>query len=134
MKEHHCQSCKGTGSLMVNSRYLLKGGTLKTYYLCRDCNTTLKKKYRKTENGKKKTREAAYRSVSRLEYKRRARVLVGYHVAKGNIKKPDNCSQCEASGVEAHHDDYSYALDVRWLCRQCHADFHNSNVKQAASL
>lgn len=26
--------------------------------------------------------------------------------------------------VIAHHDDYDRPLDVRWLCRRCHADHH----------
>lgn len=30
----------------------------------------------------------------------------------------------EAETVVAHHDDYSKPLDVRWLCRQHHAEHH----------
>jgi hypothetical protein len=35
---------------------------------------------------------------------------------------------CEACGIrvplEAHHEDYSKLLEVRWLCRPCHRKRH----------
>lgn len=35
---------------------------------------------------------------------------------------------CEACGdtkkTDAHHDDYSKPLDIRWLCRSCHLRHH----------
>jgi ribosomal protein S27AE len=46
-------------------------------------------------------------------------------VAAGKIQRPHRCEECGAAKkVDAHHDDYHKALDVRWLCRQCHATFH----------
>jgi ribosomal protein S27AE len=37
------------------------------------------------------------------------------------------CERCGAEKVQAHHDDYSRPLDVRWLCRDCHWDVHHPN-------
>lgn len=54
-------------------------------------------------------------------------------VKRGDIVKPDRCSQCAKSPknrlgksmIEAHHPDYSKPYDVKWLCRYCHAAEHS---------
>lgn len=46
--------------------------------------------------------------------------LALYH---GNLVKQP-CESCGAISAQAHHDDYSRPLDVRWLCSLCHADHH----------
>ena len=38
------------------------------------------------------------------------------------IKQP--CEICGDTKADAHHDDYSKQLDVRWLCRIHHAQWH----------
>lgn len=35
------------------------------------------------------------------------------------------CEVCGTTTVDAHHDDYSKPLDVRWLCRAHHAEHHH---------
>lgn len=40
------------------------------------------------------------------------------------IERGTNCEQCGGTYPEAHHDDYSKPLDVRWLCRSCHQKHH----------
>jgi len=47
-------------------------------------------------------------------------------IAKGQlIRMP--CEKCGAIRVDAHHDDYSKPLSVRWLCRGHHLEYHRSN-------
>jgi hypothetical protein len=45
----------------------------------------------------------------------------------GNIIKPDHCSACnKIKIIIAHHDDYRFPLQIRWLCRSCHQYWHKS--------
>lgn len=39
------------------------------------------------------------------------------------------CEFCELLG-EAHHDDYSKPLDVRWLCEEHHLAAHGKTPKE----
>lgn len=39
-----------------------------------------------------------------------------------------NCEGCGKPNGEAHHDDYSRPLDVRWFCRRCHVRHHQSEA------
>jgi len=39
-----------------------------------------------------------------------------------------SCEVCNADSVDAHHDDYSRPLDVRWLCRKHHMQVHRSRL------
>jgi len=38
------------------------------------------------------------------------------------------CEVCGAQKAQAHHDDYSKPLDVRWLCTTHHAEWHKHNT------
>ena len=64
-----------------------------------------------------------HRATFSLE-RRRANILVGCAIAKGELIR----GACEACGsrkyVEAHHDDYADPLNVRWLCKSHHKQHH----------
>lgn len=59
--------------------------------------------------------------------KRRARYAIGNAVAHGRIKKLP-CETCGSIETQAHHDDYSKPLDVRWLCFKCHREHAHGQV------
>lgn len=44
---------------------------------------------------------------------------------RGGSLIPKPCERCGVAKVDAHHDDYSKPLDVRWLCRACHTRHHD---------
>lgn len=74
-------------------------------------------------------RAAQYAYTAQLEEKypekRRARHMVSNAIRDGRlIRKP--CEVCGHLKAEAHHDDYSKPLDVRWLCKDHHEAFHHS--------
>lgn len=53
----------------------------------------------------------------------RVRARVRNAVRAGKLTKCP-CEICGAMEVEAHHDDYSKPLVVRWLCRVHHNEMH----------
>ena len=54
-------------------------------------------------------------------------------VRAGRLRRQP-CEACGSTDVQAHHDDYSRPLDVRWLCTKHHASEHNpeANLEEAA--
>ena len=71
------------------------------------------------------------RQAERDPIKERARDLV-YNAVRGGelIRRP--CEVCGVAKSEAHHDDYSKPLDVRWLCRRHHVEHHKLASGHAA--
>ena len=55
--------------------------------------------------------------------KNRVRNLTSRAIARGILTRQP-CERCGHEKTQAHHDDYSRPLDVRWLCRRCHAAYH----------
>lgn len=43
----------------------------------------------------------------------------------GHLVRPESCEKCKKiCKPQAHHDDYSKPLEVKWLCRKCHGQEH----------
>ena len=58
----------------------------------------------------------------------RARAEVRAALRAGELINPGTCENCKRClKVEAHHDDYSKPLNIRWLCRSCHLGWHADN-------
>jgi hypothetical protein len=83
----------------------------------------LRLSYRTTPNGKERLAIGAKAWASRNPERRAAQVKVGNAIRNGKlIKSP--CEVCGSLSTDAHHDDYSKPLDVRWLCKVHHAQHH----------
>lgn len=83
-------------------------------------------KYHNTEKGKLVRFIATknYRSKNPERYK--ANTAVNNAIRDKRLIRPSNCDKCGIScKPQGHHDDYSKPLDVRWLCVDCHNEFHN---------
>lgn len=82
--------------------------------------------YQKTEKGKEVRRKAT-QNYRKDKIRNQAHMDLNNALKYGKITKPSNCSNCGIDcNPHGHHDDYSKALDVRWLCVKCHNDFHNA--------
>lgn len=71
--------------------------------------------------------------------KNRARMAVMRAIKSGRLARPTECENCGAepgedargeSLLDAHHEDYSNQLEVRWLCTRCHLRHHRINPEQ----
>lgn len=80
--------------------------------------------YARSTKGKLKLLAAKTAWAERNKDKRKAHVITGNAIRDGRlIKQP--CEVCGTTeSIEAHHDDYSKPLDIRWLCTRHHADHH----------
>jgi hypothetical protein len=56
----------------------------------------------------------------------KARWTVNNAIRDGVIQR-EPCEECGGPNSEAHHEDYSQPLAVRWLCRRCHCELHTRN-------
>lgn len=57
--------------------------------------------------------------------KYKAHVILNNAVRDGKITKQP-CESCGDELAQAHHDDYSMPLVVRWLCCKCHKEHHTA--------
>lgn len=75
------------------------------------------KKYQKKYHAERNQSDEAYIA------KKKARGAVNTALASGRIRRL-SCEVCGSPVTEAHHDDYSKPLVVRWVCRPDHARIH----------
>lgn len=80
-------------------------------------------RYHTNPERRKKTSDVARDWARRNPEKRKAQWTLGNAVRDGRVKKHP-CELCGRTDVEAHHYDYSRPLDVMWLCKTHHREFH----------
>jgi len=134
-----CTSCSATKT--ESAFYKNKGKTMSS---CKEC---VKSKVR-AHYAENRERIAAYereraqrpeRKAMVIEYQRKrigtaertARSRVSNALRDGRLVRQP-CEVCQATArVQAHHDDYSKPLDVRWLCFTHHREHHGQTVTAA---
>lgn len=79
-----------------------------------------------TEERRAKKREYQKTSKKRNPHKVRARSLVQSAIKCGRLSR-EPCQVCGAP-AEAHHDDYSKPLDVKWFCFVHHREIAHGQV------
>jgi hypothetical protein len=72
---------------------------------------------------REETRISLERWTNNHPHKRAAHQAVSNAIRCGKLVKQP-CEKCGALKVQAHHDDYSKPLDVRWLCIPHHNQHH----------
>lgn len=90
---------------------------------CKGCARQLTAAWYVANRERVVVRNKAYRAADPI--RRAAHLAVQRAVATGRLIAKDYCEECDSRrGIEAHHDDYTRKLDVRWLCRTCHREAH----------
>jgi ribosomal protein S27AE len=90
-----------------------------------------RKAYAQTEAGKQSKLRYLRSFRERQPEKDDARHQVAYALRTGRLTKRP-CEVCGAGQAQAHHDDYSKPLDVRWLCVPHHNEHHRNHLEEAA--
>lgn len=91
----------------------------------------MRKEYSKTLSPEY-TNEIKRAYIKRNPEKRKAHQAVSNAIRDGKLIR-ESCEKCGNDDSEAHHDDYSKPLDIRWLCKKHHMEFHriiNENMRK----
>lgn len=129
MGDSRMNKCKGCTRADVQFNYRANIEHYKAYEKERAMlphRIAMRAKYQKTESGKQAIRRAQNKYAESNPVKRRAQVAVCNAVRDGRLVRQP-CEIC-GSTAQAHHDDYSKPLDVRWLCSTHHAEWHKHNT------
>jgi hypothetical protein len=84
-----------------------------------------RRKYSETERGREVSKKAKHDWDKRNTEKKYSYVLVARALRAGALQRR-SCESCGAK-AEAHHDDYSKPLSVRWLCDFHHKEWHKKD-------
>ena len=102
-----CVTCKVFSEDAINYS---TGPTGIKFYHCKPCHNA---------------RLNRYRSIPKNREKHNARQRVFNALRDGRLNK-ESCEVCGEENSQAHHEDYSKPLEVKWLCRKHHMAVHYS--------
>lgn len=112
MADGHVNKCKECNRL---ENKLYKRNNIEMHDVAR-------KKYVKSERYRELLKSQAKKHGYKFPEKTRARQAVARAIKRQKlVKEPCFCGE---STVQAHHDDYTRKLDIRWLCVKHHRDAH----------
>lgn len=117
MADGRLGKCKECARADVRKRYRDKREICRRYEKARE------------QDPQRKLKKLEYQRVyrSRNKHKDKARRAVSRAIRSGTLIR-QNCEICEAPKTEAHHEDYSKPLQVRWLCFRHHREAHGQVV------
>jgi hypothetical protein len=144
LNQRYCPKCKSEKPMGAFGRATNRPGNVDSY--CRACrNASGRAKYAADpKTGRAKSRASYYRyqgwgrdanaCSAHSAVAHAAHEAVHRALKRGVLVRPDACSLCDGEeyAIHAHHDDYTRALDVIWLCAPCHKlchALHNADRK-----
>jgi len=147
METKSCPRC-GNVKAISGFRLMRRYGRVEVRSCCIDCEhayhrtdnyraISLRKNAKYRAEGKfreKEKRSNIHRKTGHPE-KVKCNQMTVKAIKAGILIRPLQCEDCcvspppmkdGRSSIQAHHDDYSKPLDVRWLCHQCHVNLHRA--------
>ena len=109
MKDGHINKCKECTKRDVRENYRKNKKHYQSYE-ARRAETIERKEY---------SRLAEKRHRARYPEKYKARTAVSNAIRDGRLTK-EPCCLCGSMFSQAHHEDYTKPLEVKWYCKQCH--------------
>jgi hypothetical protein len=110
--------CKECAKLVVKAAYRAN----------REARREYDRRRQRTPERRRKQQETGRRMIRKYPEKHAARLAVKRAVASGRLVSTP-CEMCGHPKTEAHHDDYSKPLAVRWLCCRCHKRVHGRLIE-----
>lgn len=105
---------------------------------CKDCERERKLGQRSRNKESHRKRNIRYYQKNKEIILKRSRIWgkdnkekmsahkkVANALLRGTLIRPTTCENCDEIEIDAHHDDYTKPLEVKWLCRSCHMKKHN---------
>lgn len=124
------RNCKECWKVYVKANRLVRAEQYREYERGRaglPHRVAAREAYAQTPEGKAAAIRAKRAFIERNPIKRAAHVMVGNALRCGRLTRQP-CEVCGVEKAQAHHDDYSKPLDVRWLCTTHHAEWHKHNT------
>lgn len=124
-KGYRCPPCRKAYDQVWRAQRKAEGKSVSGTKMPREYHRAYEANYFQSQENRVRRNEnmRVYRNSEATREHHKARSLVRRAVEAGRlIRKP--CEVCGSSPADAHHDDYSKPLNVRWLCRPHHAEHH----------
>ena len=113
MRDGRVNQCKTCESAIAKIRYLKN----------KQRHLAVQKAYQATPEGKACNARKYAQAKIKKPLKLWARRTTNNHILNGRLKR-QLCEVCAAADAEAHHENYSKPLEVRWLCFDHHRAHH----------
>lgn len=130
MADGHLNKCKECTKADTRANYAENVDQYREYERTRatlDHRVEARKAYAATDRGRDAARRGSRAFAQRNPIKYAAKNACSNAIRDGRlIRQP--CEVCGKEKAQAHHDDYSKPLEVRWLCTKHHAAWHRENT------
>lgn len=125
--QHNCKICRAKQNKAYRQKNSKKISEIEKNYRNTGKGKLARKKYKinNPEKIKKIERKSTKKCRKNNPEKFRARNAANKAAIRGKLKKMP-CEICGKFPAEKHHNEYSKPLEIVWLCKKHHVEFHRN--------